>query len=103
MWRLGAWVASAALFAFHIGYQHYRRAATTLGTALHAAMAVAVGALLLAIAATIHAATVPSHAPYSRYLLALVIWPIITALPAFLVALAAAWVLTHLPMKPLGR
>jgi len=33
---------------------------------------------------------VPSHAPYWRHLLALVAWPVLTAVPAFVVALVTA-------------
>ena len=62
-------------------------------------MAVALGAFLLAVNATMHAAMVPSHAPYWRFLLALVVWPVVTALPAFVVALAVAAVLARLPTK----
>jgi hypothetical protein len=101
-WRLAAWVASGAMFAAHIGYEHFRLNNSPRATALDAAMAVAVGAFLLAVAATVHAMTAPSHAPYWRYLLALVAWPIITALPAFLVALAVAAALARLPTKRLS-
>src|SRR5207249_11455698 len=59
-------------------------------TASHAALAVALGAFLLAVAATVHAVMVPSHAPYWRHLLALVAWPLLTGVPAFVVALVAA-------------
>ena len=59
----------------------------------------ALGAFLLAAAATVHAATSASHAPYWLFLLALVLWPIITALPAFLVALVAGAVLARLPRR----
>jgi hypothetical protein len=98
-WRLAAWVASGAVYAAQIGYEHFRLNNSPRATALHAAMAVAVGAFLLAGAATVHAVMVPSHAPYWQYLLALVAWPIFTALPAFLVALAGAAVLARLPTK----
>jgi hypothetical protein len=103
MWRLAAWVASGVVYAAHVGYEHFRLGTAPRTTALHAAMAVALGAFLLAVAATVHAVRDPSHAPYWRYLLALVLWPIITALPAFLVALAVAAVLAHLPMKRLAK
>lgn len=98
-WRLAAWMASAALFAVHIGYDHFRLRNSPRATALHAALAVALGALLLAVNATVHALMVASHAPYWRYLLALVLWPLITALPAFLVALAVAALLARLTTK----
>src|SRR5437762_3821983 len=89
-WRLAAWVVSAAVYAAHIGSEHFRLGNSPRATALHAAMAVALGAFLLAVAATVHAMMVSSHAPYWRFLVALVVWPIVTALPAFLVALAVA-------------
>ena len=98
-WRLAAWVASGAVYAAHIGYEHFRLKNSPRATALHAAVAVAVGAFLLAVAATVNALMVLSHAPYWRFLLALVAWPIITALPAFLAALAVAAVLARLPTK----
>lgn len=98
-WRLAAWFVSAAVYAAHIGYEHFRLRNSPRVTALHAAMAVAFGGFLLAVAATVNAMMVPSHAPYWRYLLALVLWPIFTALPAFLVALAIAAVLAHLSTK----
>ena len=103
MWRLAAWVVSAAVYAAHIGYEHFRLGSSPRATALHAALAVAVGAFLLAVAATVHAGTVPSHAPYRQYLLALVVWPLVTAVPAFLVALAVAAVLARLPAKRLAE
>ena len=99
VWRLAAWVASAAMFAVHIGYENIRLGNSPLVTALHAAAAVAIGAFLLAIAATVHNVMVVSHAPYWRFLLALVVWPIVTALPAFLVAVTAAALLVRLQTK----
>ena len=92
LWRLAAWVASATVAAAHIGYEHYRLSSTPRPTALHAAGAVALGAFGLALAANVRwlfAGTPGQHAP----LLALPVWPVITALPAFLVALAVAAVL----------
>ena len=66
-------------------------------TARHVALAVALGAFGLALSATIHSLLVASTGQQRRLVrLALVIWPIITGLPAFLVALAASEVLTRL-------
>lgn len=98
-WRLAAWVTSAAVYAAHIWYEHFRLSNSPLTTALHAALAAAFGAFLLAVSATIHAAMVASHAPYWRFILALVLWPIITALPAFLVALVVAAGLSRFTAK----
>src|SRR5512138_3791191 len=58
LWRLAAWVASGAIFAAHLGYEHFRRGSLPPVTALHAATAVALGGFLLAAAATVHAALV---------------------------------------------
>jgi hypothetical protein len=102
-WRLAAWAVSGAVYAAHIGYEHFRLNNSSRATALHAAMAVAIGAFLLAVAATVHAVMVASHAPYWRFLLALVLWPIFTALPAFLVALAGGALLACLPTKRLAE
>ncbi len=94
LWRLAAWVASAALAAAQIGYEHHRLGSSPRPTALHAAGAVALGAFGLALAANIHSLSAATHGQHSL-LLALVAWPVITALPAFLVALALAAVLAR--------
>ena len=54
VWRLAAWVASAAFAAAHIGYEYFRLNNSPRATALHAATAVAFGAFALALAANIH-------------------------------------------------
>jgi hypothetical protein len=102
-WRLAAWVGCGAVYVAHVAYEHFRLRSRSFVTALHVALAVAFGACLLAIAATIHAATVPSHAPLWQFLIALIAWPIITAVPAFVVALAIAAVLGRFPRKRLAE
>ena len=92
-WRLAAWVVSAAAFAAHIGYEHFRRHSPPATTALHSALAVALGAFGLAAAASIHALTVATKPRFPAF--ALVVWPVLAALPAFLVALAVAAMLTR--------
>src|SRR5438128_2403749 len=88
-WRLAAWVASAVVYAAHIAYEQLRLSNSARVTALHTALAVAVGACGLAIAANIHEVWVgPSYRP--SLALALVAWPVLTAIPAFVVALVAA-------------
>src|SRR5947199_208288 len=81
--------------AAQIGYEHYRLGASPRGTALHAAGAVALGAFGLALAANIHWLFAATHGQQSP-LIALVAWPVITAVPAFLMALAVAAVLARL-------
>lgn len=89
MWRLAAWLTCAVAFASHIGLEYFRHRSPPRRTALHASMSVALGALGLAAAANIHALRAGTG---NRWLLALalVIWPIMTGAPAFLVALAIA-------------
>ena len=87
--RLGAWLLSALAFAAHIGNEIFRRHNSVRATAFHVSLAVAIGAFLLALAATINATMVAVHAPYWRHLIALVAWPAVTAIPAFMMALVA--------------
>ena len=51
----------------------------------HSALAAGLGGFMLAVAATVH--TSRAAGVDYRYGLALVVWPIVTALPAFIVAL----------------
>jgi hypothetical protein len=81
-WRLAAWGASGLVYAAHIGYEQYRLGNSVVVTAMRVAMAVALGAFLLAVGATVHSALVPSQVPQWRFLIALIIWPVITAVPA---------------------
>jgi hypothetical protein len=65
-----------------------------LMTGLHTSASVALGAFGLAIAANIHARSAESG--HHRLLaIALVAWPLLTAVPAFVVALVSTAVLTR--------
>jgi hypothetical protein len=95
-WRLAAWVVSAVAYAAHIGYEHFRLHNRPNRTALHVALAVALGAFGLAVGANLHSLSVHSTAGHRRLLLiALAAWPAITAVPAFLVALALSTILSR--------
>jgi hypothetical protein len=84
VWRLGAWLVSAAAYAAHIAYEHFGVRNAPRRAALHVALAGALGAFGLALMATIHSVLVASTSQHRRLLLvALVIWPIMTGLPAF--------------------
>ena len=88
-WRLSAFAASAVLFAAHIADEHFRARNAARQTAWHASLAVALGGFGLALAANLRElASAAGYRP--RMLVALVAWPLLTALPAFLVALAVA-------------
>jgi hypothetical protein len=88
-WRLLAWLISGAAFAAHIGYEHVRLRNSPATTALHVSLAVGLGAFALAAAATIHG-QVSGASHQSLRVLALVLWPVLTAVPAFVVALGSA-------------
>jgi len=93
-WRLAAWVVSAIGYAAHIGYERLRLRHPPRPAALHVAYAAALGAFGLAVAANIHSLSIESSAQHQqRLLLSLGIWPVITAVPAFLVALGISAVL----------
>ncbi len=86
LWRLSAFVISAVVFAAHIAYEQFRLRNPARPTAWHASVAVAWGAFALALAANIH--DLGSASGYRlRMLIALVAWPLLTAVPAFIVAL----------------
>lgn len=95
-WRLAAWMVSGVAYAAHIGYEHFRLRSSLKVTALHVAVAVAIGALALAVAGMIHSLSTGS-ALRPAWLLAMVIWPAVTAVPAFLGALVAGAALRRLP------
>jgi hypothetical protein len=98
VWRLAAWLVSAAAYAAHIGYERFKLGSAPLRAALHVAVAAALGAFGLAVAAIIHSVSVVSTSQHGRLLLAaLVVWPILTGLPAFLVGLGVSAVLARLP------
>ncbi len=90
VWRLAAWLVCAVTFAAHVGWEHLRRKNPPTRGALHAAVAVGLGAFLLA--AHINVFARPGT-PRPRLLLALVVFPLVTAVPAFLAALAGTAVL----------
>jgi hypothetical protein len=103
-WRLVAWAVSAAVYAAHIAYERFRLRNPPVSAALHISAAAALGAFGLAVGANIHSvATGSANHHRTLLLLSLGIWPVITALPAFVVALAANLLLTRLLGKPAGQ
>jgi hypothetical protein len=94
-WRLAAWLVSAAAFAAHLGYEHFRLRSSPLRAALHVAAAVAVGAFLLAVWVIVHGHWVASgrQSPLAPW--ALVVFPVVTGAPAFVVAFIAGAVLAR--------
>ena len=91
-WSRLAWLISAVAFAGPIGYGHFRLGTSSRATATHASIAAAVGAFGLAVAANVHGWLVASSSQRSLGL-ALVAWPLLIGVPAFVVAMVAAAVL----------
>ena len=103
-WRLGAWAVSAVGYAAHIAYERFRLRNSPASAALHVALAVALGAFGLAVGANIHSLSAGSvNRQRQLLLLSLAIWPVIAALPAFLVALGANVVLRRALGNAQGR
>jgi|RhiMethySRZTD1v2_1073278.scaffolds.fasta_scaffold652699_2 hypothetical protein len=95
-WRLAAWLVSAVAYAVHLADEHFRLRNSPRIAALHAAAAVALGIFGLALAATLHRAfSAVSGADFWLYAIALVAWPILTALPAFVVGLIISSVIAR--------
>ena len=96
VWRIAAWLVSSGAYASHIWFEHFRLRNSSRLMAVHAAMAVAIGAFGLAVAGMIHSLSTAS-AIQPMWLLALVAWPAVTVIPAFLGALAAGAMLRRFP------
>jgi hypothetical protein len=92
LWRRLAWLVSGIGFAAHIAYGHFRLGNSPRTTAMHASIAAALGAGGLAVAANLHEwMAASSYRP--SIAIALVAWPLLTVVPAFVVAMVAAAVL----------
>ena len=99
-WRLAAWVVSGVAYAIHVGYERFRLRNSSLTAALHVALAAALGALGLAVGAIIHSLSATTTNQHQRLLLvALVAWPVITGVPAFLIGLGASGLLARLSRR----
>ncbi len=86
------WLVSGVGFAAHIAYGHFRLGNSPRTTAMHASIAAALGAGALAVAANLHEwMAASSYRP--SIAIALVAWPLLTVVPAFVVAMVAAAVL----------
>jgi hypothetical protein len=91
VWRITAWLGSVIVYAINIWYEHSRLHSSPFSTALRASLAVALGAFVLAAGANLQSLWTTSG-NHRSLALALFVWPILTALPAFVVALVVgAW------------
>ena len=89
LWRLSAFGASAVVVAAHVAHDHFQLHSDTRSTAWHVSVGAALGGLGLALWANVHdLASATGYRP--RMLVALVAWPLLTGVPAFLAALVLA-------------
>jgi hypothetical protein len=103
-WRLAAWGVSAIGYVAHIGHERLRLRNSPASAARHIAFAVALGAFGVAVGANIHSLSIESTSQHRQLLLlALVIWPVMTAIPAFLVTLGINVVLVRVLSGEQGR
>ncbi len=81
------------MYVAHLGFERFRLRNSSLLSALVAAVAAALGAFGLGVGANIHSLSVSSTSQHRRLLLiALIAWPVITGVPAFLVGLGISGV-----------
>jgi hypothetical protein len=86
-WRWSAFGIAGVVFLAHVAFERFALRSGTRTIAWHAAIAAALGGLGLALAAIVHElASATAFRP--RLLVALVAWPLLVAVPAFLFALA---------------
>lgn len=87
--RWAAFLLSGAAFVAHVAHESLRLRSTTLRAAGHAALAAALGGFGLALSANLHDLASPAgYRP--RMLIALVAWPLLTGVPAYVGALLFA-------------
>lgn len=88
LWRAAAWLLSFVVFAGHVWYDRIAVGSTAGSTARHAAAAVALGALLLAVVGPVRGHwAAPDF--WRTAVLSLAVWPLLTGIPAFVVAFVA--------------
>ena len=86
-WRLVAWVLSALVFVSHVAVAQRQRDRSPVVAAVEVAVAVGLGALGLAIVGPVRSHWNDPNVMRVA-LLSVVLWPLLTGLPAFVVALA---------------
>ena len=90
-WRMAAWLISGVAFLAQIVFERVQLRNRQTASSLHAAVAAAIGGFLLAVAATIN--KMASGSIDARYAVALVAFPLLTGVPAFIVALALSLII----------
>jgi hypothetical protein len=91
-WRWAAWAVSGVVFGAHIFYEKLRSRNSSVIAAWHVSASAALAAFGLAVLANLHAWAFPPHRSTVLIHAALVLWPAITLLPAFVAALVGSWI-----------
>lgn len=95
-WRLAAWGVSGVLLATHVAYERFRLDTRPVTAAWHVGLGAAIGGFGIAVGANVHALVIAAPSRNRQLLvLSLLIWPVVTGLPAFLVALGMGAVLAR--------
>jgi hypothetical protein len=90
-WRLIAWGLGLLVYSAQLIVERIHFNNTTLRSALHASAAVALGALVLAVAGPVR--THWGTGSQQLALTSLLLWPVLTGLPSFVLALGVGAVL----------
>ena len=100
-WRLSAWPLSFLVFACHFGYERLKLANPPIRAARHVAIAAGLGGLFLALVGPVR--THWGADDFGRAaVLSLAVWPLLTGIPAFLLAWIGGSVLDRLrPGQPI--
>jgi hypothetical protein len=99
-WRLAAWLVSAAAFLFHLWYEHSRLGNSPLRAASHVSAAVALGAFGLAIWVIVYGHWIASGGQSPLAPWALVLFPAVTGVPAFVVAFVLSSLFARMRPRP---
>jgi uncharacterized membrane protein YeiB len=93
-WRLSAFALSGVAFVAHLAFETLRNHEPPRRAAWHTGLAAALGGLGLAIVANIHdLGTAAGYRP--QMAIALIAWPLLTGVPASLVALVLSSLFKH--------
>jgi hypothetical protein len=95
-WRRAAWAVSAMIYAAHIGLEHFKLGNSPRSAALHVAFGAGLGGFGLAMGATVHSLLAGAGNP-QLLRISLLVWPLITGIPAYMIALVLTAVLARLP------
>jgi hypothetical protein len=91
LWRLSAWPLSLLVFVCHFGFERLTLSHPTLPAARNVAIAAGLGGLFLALVGPVR--THWGEADFGRAtVLSVVLWPLLTGIPAFLLGWVSGWV-----------